>query len=86
MLHPMTPERFAVIRRGVMQRRMDKLAAEIAAATDWDRQAHFDVDEFLECADSFVEQSEMPPRRSTKRPRKDVGDLPGRSPEALTTI
>ena len=68
MPRPMTPERFAAIRRAVMERRMEKLAAEIAAATDWDKLPHFsDVDDFLRYADTFIEQSETPPRRSRKR-------------------
>jgi len=67
MLRPMTPERFAAIRERVMQRRMDKLAAEIAAATDWDKLPHFEVDDFFKFLDSLVEQSETPPPRPRKR-------------------
>jgi hypothetical protein len=61
MLLPMTPERFAAVRKAVMERRMDKLAAEIAAATDWDKQPHFsNVDDFLRYADTCVEPAETP--------------------------
>jgi hypothetical protein len=64
----MTPERFAAIRQAVMQRRMDKLAAEITTATDWDKQPRFNnVDDFLRYADTFIEQSQNPQRRSPKR-------------------
>ena len=66
---PMTPERFAAIRKAVMQRRMDKLATEIAAATDWDKQPRFNnVDDFLRYADTFVEPSETLSGGSRKRP------------------
>jgi hypothetical protein len=67
MLRLMTPERFAAIRKAVMQRQMDKLAAEIAATTDWDKLPHFNVDDFFKYLDSLVEQSETPPPRSRKR-------------------
>jgi hypothetical protein len=67
MLLPMTPERFFAIRTAVMERRMERLAAEIAATTDWDRLPRFDVDEFFKFLDSLVEQSETLPRRSRKR-------------------
>jgi hypothetical protein len=66
MLRPMTPERFAAIRKRVMERRAKALVAEIAA-TDWDKLPHFDdVDDFLKYADTFIEQSDNPPR-SRKR-------------------
>ena len=62
-----TPKRFMAIRKAVMQRNMDKLATEIIA-TDWDKQPRFNsVDDFLRYADTFIEQSETPPRRSRKR-------------------
>jgi hypothetical protein len=64
-----SPERFAAIRKAVLERRMENLAVEIAAATDWDKQPHFsDVDDFMRYADTFLESSETPPRRSPKRP------------------
>ena len=50
-----------------MERRLEKLAAEIAAATDWDKLPRFDVDEFFKFLDSLVEQPETPPPRSRKR-------------------
>lgn len=66
MLLPMTPERFAAIRKRVMERRTKALVAEIAA-TDWDKLPRFEVDEFLIFLDSLVEQSETPPPRPRKR-------------------
>jgi len=62
-----TPERFAAIRKAVMERRMERLAAEIAAATDWDKLRRFDVDDFFKYLDSLVEPPETPPSRSRKR-------------------
>ena len=67
MPFPMTPERFAAIRKAVMERRAESLAAEIAAI-DWTKQPHFDnVDEFLKYADTFIKRPETPLRRSPKR-------------------
>jgi len=67
MLLPMTPERFAAIRRRVMERRAKALVAEIAAI-DWDKLPRFNsVDDFLKYAGSLIEQSDDPPRRSRKR-------------------
>jgi hypothetical protein len=67
MLLPMTPERFAAIRKRVMERRTKALVAEIAA-TDWDKLPRFNsVDDFLRYADTFIEQSNNPPGRSRKR-------------------
>lgn len=68
MLLPMTPERFMAIRRRVMERRLERLASEIAAETDWAKLRRFDVDEFFKFLDSLVEPPETPPPRSRKRP------------------
>ena len=65
-LRPMTPERFAAIRKTVMERRAKSLVAEIAA-TDWSKLRRFDVDDFLKFLDSLVEQSETTSRRRRKR-------------------
>jgi hypothetical protein len=64
-LRPMTPERFAAIRKTVMERRAKSLVAEIAA-TDWSKLRRFDVDDFLKFLDSLVEQSETTSRRRRK--------------------
>jgi len=61
----MTPERFAAIRKAVMERRAKSLVAEIAA-TDWSKLRRFDVDDFLKFLDSLVEQSETTSRRRRK--------------------
>jgi hypothetical protein len=61
----MTPERFAAIRKTVMERRAKSLVAEIAA-TDWSKLRRFDVDDFLKFLDSLVEQSETTSRRRRK--------------------
>jgi hypothetical protein len=64
-----TPERYLAIRRSVGQRRSEELAAEIDTATTWDDQPRFaDVDDFLKIADTAVEQSPDPSRRSAKHP------------------
>jgi hypothetical protein len=67
MLLLLTPERFMAIRKAVMERRMERLAAEIAAATDWDKLPHFNVDDFFTYLDSHVEPPATPPPRSRKR-------------------
>ena len=54
------------IRKAVMRRRAESLVAEIAAI-EWDKLPHFDVDDFLGYADTFIEPSENPPVRSRKR-------------------
>ena len=62
-----TPDRFAAIRAKLMRRKAEALAAEIAT-TDWNNQPHFQiVDDFLNFADTFIEQSETDPSRSRKR-------------------
>ena len=62
-----TPERFAAIRDKFMRRKAESLAAEIAA-TDWNNQPHFhSVDDFLNFADTFIEQCEADPSGSRKR-------------------
>jgi hypothetical protein len=59
-----TPERFAAISTKIMRRKAEALAAEIAT-TDWNNQAHFqNVDDFLEHADTFIEQPETDPLQS----------------------
>ena len=62
-----TPERFAAIRARIMRRKAEALTAEIAA-TDWNNQPHFHaVDDFLNFADTFIEQCEADPSGSRKR-------------------
>jgi hypothetical protein len=68
-LRPMTPERFAAIRKGVMERRAKALVAEIAEI-DWSKLRHFDVDDFLSM-----------PTPSSNRPRPREHD-PRSVPEA----
>jgi hypothetical protein len=59
-------ERYQQIRAAVMQRHAEKLAEEILV-TDWSKQAQFfDVDDFLNFADTFLVTVEVKPRRSRK--------------------
>jgi hypothetical protein len=62
-----TPERYAAIRARIERRRTEALVAEITA-TDWNDQPNFqNVDDFLNFADTFIEQSEADPPGSRKR-------------------
>jgi hypothetical protein len=64
---PLTIDKFAVIRAKIMHRKAEALVAEITA-TDWNNQPHFQsVDDFLNFADTFVEQPEIDPPASRKR-------------------
>jgi hypothetical protein len=62
-----TSQRFATIRVKVIRQRAKVPVAEIAMI-DWDHESQFQsVDDFLKFADTFVEQSDKPPRRSRNR-------------------
>jgi hypothetical protein len=64
---PLTIDKFAVIRAKIMRQKAEVLVAEITA-TDWNSQPHFHaVDDFLNFADTFIEQSEADPPGSRKR-------------------
>jgi hypothetical protein len=64
---PLTIDKFAVIRAKIMHRKAEALAVE-TATTDWNDQPNFqNVDDFLNFADTFIEQSEADPPGSRKR-------------------
>lgn len=61
-------EEFAAIRTRIMRRKIEAVAMEIDAATEWNDQCRFsDVDDLLKFLDAVAEEAENPSQRSSQR-------------------